>query len=164
MSALADIAKFFKVNLVKIESNFGDGSFSELLKPYLRKTHNCSVEDVRATTQKEKRIIDTIEPIVNQHRLIVSKRALIKDADKNKGNDYKFTYQYTHITKDKGSLVHDDIIDVVEMGVVHWVETVARDESEEQKRYEEEQLDRELEEFLSDMCDVSTSNNVMDSW
>jgi len=170
MKQLTELAKLYKVNLVKIESNFGDGAFSELLKPHLRKNytygkaHGCKVEDVRATTQKEARIIDTLEPIMNQHRLIVSKSALIRDSEKSNGTEYKFTHQLTHITKDKGSLAHDDILDVIEMGVEHWVETMARDESDEEKRYEEEQLDRELEAHLSDMCDAVISNNVMDSF
>ena len=146
------------------ESNFGDGTFAELIKPYMRKTHNCMVEDIRATTQKEKRIIETLEPVMNQHRLVVSKDAIQRDADKQSGADYKFSHQITHITLESGSLVHDDIIDVVQMGVQYWSETVARDELEEQERFEDEQLDKELEEHLSFMCEVETSVNIMDTF
>ena len=175
---LAEIAKLYKVNIIQVESNFGDGSFAELLKPVVtriyktatrgkhgdKNTSGVLIEDIRATKQKELRIIETLEPIMNQHRLIVSKSAIVRDTEKSKGSEYKLTHQMTHVTKDKGSLKHDDIIDVIEMGVKYWIESVARDEGEEQKRFEEEALDKELEDFMSDMCDVKKSNNVMNNY
>jgi len=162
LEKLASIAKQFKVNLVQIESNFGDGAFSELLKPYLRRTHNCMVEDLRASSQKEVRIIDALEPVMMQHRLIVNKTPLIRDAEKKQ--DYSFTYQLTHITQNRGSLKHDDIIDVIGMGVAYWVESMARGESEEIERYEQELLDKELEEFSNEFGFESNSNNVMTNY
>lgn len=174
---LASKAREYQTNLIQVESNFGDGSFAELLKPVvsriykvahrdskIKDTSGVFIEDVRATTQKEKRIIETLEPIMNQHRLVVSKTAVVRDSEKSAGSDYKFSHQLTHITKDAGSLVHDDIVDVVEMGVKHWVLTMARDELQEQSRYEDEQLDKELEDHLSFMCNIETSKNVMDSY
>jgi hypothetical protein len=162
LTQLANIAKEYKVNLVQIESNFGDGAFGELLKPYLRRIHNCMVEDLRATTQKEVRIIETLEPIVMQHRLIVNKRPLERDSEKK--DDYSFTYQYTHITTQRGCLVHDDIIDVIGMGVSYWVLNMARDEKEEMMRYEDELIQKELDDFMLEFSLSSNSNNVMDNY
>ena len=130
---LSLIASMYKANAIVIESNFGDGSFHELLKPVLKKHYvygkqnGCEVIDVRASSRKEKRIIETLEPVMMQHRLIVSKQALIKDQEK-KAN-YSFTHQLTHITDEPNSLAHDDIVDVVEMGVAYWRESLARDDS-----------------------------------
>jgi len=162
LEQLSQIAKLFKVNLVQIESNFGDGAFGELLKPYLRKTHNCMVEDIRASTRKEVRIIDALEPVMMQHRLIVNKTPLIRDSEKKVV--YSFTHQLTHITPYAGSLSHDDIIDVVAMGVAYWVESMARDENQELERYYDEQLEKELEEFYSEFGYESNSNNVMSNY
>ena len=162
LAQLANIAKEYKVNLVQIESNFGDGAFGELLKPYLRRIHNCMVEDLRATTQKEVRIIETLEPIVMQHRLIVNKRPLERDSEKK--DDYSFTYQYTHITTQRGCLVHDDIIDVIGMGVSYWVLNMARDEKEEMMRYEDELVQKELDDFMLEFSLSSNSNNVMNNY
>lgn len=159
---LASIAKRYKVNLVQIESNFGDGAFAELLKPILRKEHNCMVEDIRATTNKEKRIIGGLEPVMMQHRLIVDKQALIRDSEKSKA-DYKFTHQLTHITETAGSLRHDDIVDCVAMGVSYWQESLARDTAEEKKRYEDEARKENLKAFM-EKCGVETTKNVMDSY
>ena len=72
LQKLSNIAKEHKVNMVLIESNFGDGMFTELLKPFLKKTYPVTVEEVRHSKQKELRIIDTLEPVLNQHKLVIT--------------------------------------------------------------------------------------------
>ena len=52
--------------------------FTQLLKPFLTKNYKCSTEQVRQTTNKHRRILDTLEPLVSQHRLIVD-LAVVKD-------------------------------------------------------------------------------------
>ena len=163
LNALGDIALRFNVNLVQIESNFGDGAFGELLKPILRKVHNCAVEDIRVSTQKETRIIDALEPVMMQHRLVVNKQIFVDDQKKDK-QDYRFTHQLTHLTAISGSLKHDDIIDCVGMGVNYWVESLARDTKEESERYKREQMESHLTKFMEKHGGVSRKNNVMDSY
>ena len=79
LQSLSMIARKYLVNEILIESNFGDGMFSELLKPILTKVYPCSIEEIRHSIQKEKRIIDTLEPVMNQHRLVIDQKALEKD-------------------------------------------------------------------------------------
>lgn len=174
---LARIAKRFNANGIQVESNFGDGAFAELLKPVISRyyknayrdgdkgfdTSGVLIEDVRATKQKEVRVIETLEPILNQHRLVVSRQALLNDADKDKA-EYRFTHQLTHITLEKGCLKHDDIVDVVQLGVKYWQDTMARDTEEELKRFEQEQIQKELEMFLNDMIDLPKKGNVSDNY
>ena len=121
---LSEIAKEYKVNKVVIESNFGDGMFSSLLSPVLNAIYPVAMEEVRHNTQKEKRIIDTLEPLMNQHRLVVDYTAIKKDIDGGltdpKSLYYSLLYQLTHITSERGSLVHDDRLDVLAMGVQYW--------------------------------------------
>lgn len=148
MDMLAGIAKQFNVNAVVIESNFGDGAFTELIKPVLRREHNCMVEEIRSVTQKEKRIVETLEPIMMQHRLVVNKSALARDY--LKPVEYSFTHQLTHITVERGSLKHDDVLDVVAMGVNYWVASMARDTNDSQQRYEDEQLQKEIDSFAEE--------------
>jgi len=160
---LANLAKDYKCNVVQIESNFGDGSFAELLKPILAEVgHRCMVEDSRATTQKETRIIDTLEPIMMQHRLVMDKQIFMHDMEKK--GAYKFTYQLTHITKDRGSLEHDDILDVLELSVKYWQETMARDMNDERAKHKEAKLDKELADFMEEFGITTKSNNVMDNY
>jgi hypothetical protein len=86
LEALALAAKRFKVTDVIIESNFGDGMFSKLLVPFLQRAgHRCNVEEVHSVGQKELRIIDTLEPVLNQHRLIVDSTLIEKDRSLREG-------------------------------------------------------------------------------
>ena len=139
---LVNIAKLYKVNEIQIESNFGDGSFAELLKPHSQRIYPVTITDIRATTNKFKRILETIEPPLQQHRLVFNKQIFIKD-DKKQG-DYSFTYQFTHCDLSGSMLKHDDIIDVLEMGVKFWTKSLARDT---EKQYEEYKKKRVIEEY-----------------
>ena len=161
MKQLALIAAKHKVNKAIVESNFGDGMFTELLKPWLRKTHSCSVEGVRASIQKEQRIIDTLEPVMNQHRLIVNKDLIKRDYDSASKPYYSLFYQMTRLTKDKGSLSHDDRLDAVAGAVAYWVEQMGQDTESAEKRHREALLDKELEKFMENCFGVSPEP---DSW
>ena len=81
LTKLCEIAKLHKVNVVLIESNFGDGMFNELLTPYMRDIYPCTMEEVRHSKQKELRIIDTLEPVMNQHRLVIDPKVIQSDYD-----------------------------------------------------------------------------------
>ena len=158
---LCDLAKLHKVNMVLIESNFGDGMFTELIKPYLTNTHPVSLEEVRHSKQKEARIIDTLEPVMNQHRLVVDPKVIHKDYDSvqdmppEKGMKYMLTYQMTRITKQRGALAHDDRLDVLAMAVQYWVDQMAADADKEIQNRKVELLDAELDKF---MAGVNTSS------
>jgi hypothetical protein len=129
LEALALIAKKHKVNKIIIESNFGDGMFSRLLTPVLGKIYPCTIEDIRSNKQKEKRIIDTLEPVISNHKLVVSKELIQKDGTVSEFNDLnrQLMFQLTRITRDRGALVHDDRLDVLAIGVGYWKDSLARD-------------------------------------
>jgi hypothetical protein len=146
MYRLSNIAKKNNVNYVVIESNFGDGMATALLKPIMAKIHPCEVEEVRHNIQKEKRIIDTLEPIMNGHRLVVDD-LLIKEDFKLEPNHQLFR-QMTRITRDKGALRHDDQIDALAIAANAWVERMDRDQVLSYNQHKEELLDRELERFM----------------
>lgn len=135
LTALAQRAKANKVNLVLVESNFGDGMFTKLLIPFLQRIYPCAVEEVLVHTQKERRIIETLEPVMNQHRLVVAPSVLERDGYRNstlpadQGPKYQLAYQMTRITKEKGCLAHDDRIDALAGAVKYWTEAMAKDVS-----------------------------------
>jgi hypothetical protein len=151
MVRLATIAREWKVNQVVIESNFGDGMFMELLKPVFRKHYpgGCAMEEVRSTIQKERRIIDVLEPAMNQHRIIVDP-GVIKEDLKVLEEDHRYSlfYQMTRITRDRGSLVKDDRIDALALLVAYWVESMARDAVDAEDNWKQEQIDKGLQEFM----------------
>tara|TARA_B110000503_G_scaffold111663_1_gene167229 strand:- start:275 stop:1945 length:1671 start_codon:yes stop_codon:yes gene_type:complete len=166
---LTDLAKINKVNMVLIESNFGDGMFSELLKPYLLKSYPITMEEVRHSKQKEKRIIDTLEPVMNQHRLIVDPKVIQKDYDSvqnmppDVGMKYMLTYQMTRITKVRGALAHDDRLDVLAMAVQYWVDQMAADADVQIASRKEELLDFELDKFMSNL-NMSKEKPTQEGW
>ncbi|MEC7714375.1 MAG: phage terminase large subunit, partial [Actinomycetota bacterium] len=87
-STLLDIlakCKTYGVTSLVIETNFGDGIVGELFKKHLINTRqNINIEEVRANVRKEDRIIDSLEPVLNQHRLIVDRGVIDWDYASNK--------------------------------------------------------------------------------
>ena len=154
LKTISVLAQKYKVNYIIVESNFGDGMFTELLKPVLTKVYPVTIEEVRHNIQKEKRIIDVLEPVMNQHRLVVDRKALERDYSSvqhyppEKQAKYMLAYQMTRITREKGALVHDDRIDVLSMAVAYWVEQMAADVDKEIKVRKDKLLDEELERFM----------------
>ena len=99
------------------------------------------------------RIIDTLEPVMNQHRLIIDPKVIQHDFDSvqhhppEKAQRYMLTYQMTRVTKQRGALAHDDRLDALAMGVAYWVEQMAADVDEEMKERKHQILMDELDKF-----------------
>ena len=149
LETLAKKAREHQVNEIVIESNFGDGMFSTLLKPVLSRIYPVTInpDEVRHNTQKELRIIDSLEVIMNQHRLIVDKGLILKDArieDKN----HQLFYQMTRMTRQKGALLHDDAIDALAIACKYWTVALERDSHQALNDYKEEALRKELDKFM----------------
>ncbi len=169
LESLVDIAKKHKVNYVLIESNFGDGMFSELIKPYFSRDYPVTMEEVRHSKQKELRIIDTLEPIMNQHRLVFDKEVIRRDYDSIQkyptevAQRYSLFYQLTRITKDRGALAHDDRLDALAIAVAYWVEQMAADADELIRERKNELMDKELDKFLNHM-NTSSMKHSEPTW
>lgn len=157
LEGLAQAAKRRKVNLILLEDQFGQGMLENLLKPYLQLHHPCTIEPTRSNVQKERRIINALEPVMNQHRLIVNRSVIENDA---KGRDddaiekrlsYQLFHQLTHITVEKGCLQHDDRLDAVAGAVEYWNESLAIDEDRAIKERKAELWDLELEAFMGNI-------------
>ena len=140
---LANVAKKHRVNAIVIEKNFGDGMFGALLKPVLTKVYPVTIEEALARGQKELRIIGTLEPVLNQHRLVVDKAVIEQDLETVEPV-YSLMYQLTRITKEKGALSHDDRLDALEMAVAYWKSQMEVDEDKAAEQHRQD----ELEEFL----------------
>ena len=152
---LAQMAAKHQVNHIVVEENFGDGMFSALFKPVLAKHHPCFVEEVKHSKQKELRIIDTLEPVMNQHKLIVDKQVIQRDYEstQDRGSEnalkYQLIYQLTRITKERGCLQHDDRLDALAMAVAYWVEQMSKDIEQAKRDTREQVLKEELQTFMN---------------
>ena len=143
------VAKHHGANHLIIESNFGDGMFTQLLKPVSKRLYPVMMEEVRHSKQKEARIIDTLEPVLNQHRLMVDRKVI--DNDYRTTQDYPqrgLMYQLTRITRERGALATDDRLDALAIAVGYWTEQVAQGVDDAVKSQKEALLDLELEKFL----------------
>lgn len=146
LTNLANQAKFWGVNTVLYESNFGDGMFGQLLKPVFNRIHPCAVEEVRSLAQKEKRIVETLEPVMMRHKLIVNKTVIKEDYKVYENNQhYSLIYQMTRLTTDRGALAHDDRLDALSMAISYWKDVMDRDE--------QQGIDEQLDEMLENMFD-----------
>jgi hypothetical protein len=125
-------SKQFGSKTCLIESNFGDGAIMELLKKHAQEMKiGMAFEESRATTRKEDRIIDTLEPVLNQHRLVIDQRLVNWDYQSN--NDMApeerlprmLMYQLTRMCREKGAVKHDDRVDALALGVKHFQDILA---------------------------------------
>jgi len=157
LSTLAELAHAFSINHVLVEANWGDGMFTEMLRPYLNKTHPVEIEEVKHFTNKEKRIIDTLEPVMNQHKLVVSKKALHKDFQSTQNLppesalSYQLAYQMTRITYQKGAINHDDRLDALAIAVNYWTEHLALTADRAIEKRNEHMLNQDLKRFIRNL-------------
>lgn len=142
---LANKAKIYGVNEIVIEGNFGDGMFSKLFTPVLNAIHPCRITEVKNYAQKEARIIDTLEPVMMRHKLIVHKQVILDDYQVYENAPaYSLIYQMTRLSRDRGALAHDDRLDALCMAVAYWLEVMDRDEEQGVL----EQMEARLEQWL----------------
>ena len=134
-STLLDIlkgCKKFNVSTLLIESNFGDGIVAELFKKHLQNTKQAIyIEETRASVRKEDRIIDSLEPVMNQHRLIIDKSVIEWDYSSNpteapeKRLLYMLFYQMSRMCREKFAIKHDDRLDCLAQGVQYFTEALS---------------------------------------
>jgi len=152
MENIANLCAIHKITTLLVESNFGDGAFLKMLEPYMRKMSPMTeIDEVNVTGQKEVRIIDALEPLMNQHRLIVDKSTLDKDQDTSLV--YSFTHQLTKITKERGSLRHDDRLDSLANAVIYMLDKMGDDDQFGMDNYLEDEMEsimKQTEEIFHD--------------
>jgi hypothetical protein len=134
-STLLDIlrgCKKYGVTKLVIETNFGDGIVGELFKKHLQNTRQAiDVEEVRANVRKEDRIIDSLEPVLNQHRLIVDRSVVEWDYKSNPDEApehrlmYMLFYQMSRMCREKGAVKHDDRLDCLAQGVKYFTDAMS---------------------------------------
>ena len=149
--------KKYNVTKLVVETNFGDGIVAELFKKHLQQTQQgIDVEEVRANVRKEDRIIDTLEPVLNQHRLIVDRNVIDWDYNSNKDDApekrllYMLFYQMSRMCREKGAVKHDDRLDALAQGVKYFTDAFGISAQEEINSRKRDEWNQMLAEFLDD--------------
>lgn len=137
LSAIAKKVVRWNVSMLRVESNYGDGMLVALLRPVIdaewlaytaqRKAAGLPVPEITGTeieevrsgaVAKERRMLSVLEPATQGHRVVVNREVLLYDERSVKAMDaedtaryYAFGYQYSHLTREKDCLGHDDRLD-----------------------------------------------------
>ena len=166
LDKLSRLARTHDAREITVESNFGQDMFAALLEPHIRRVADedsgqyeapdvpdddaaayretphspwtASIHTSRATEQKEIRIIDALEPVMNQHRLVVDPSVI---------RDQKLQYQMTRVTKQRNCLDHDDELESLAMCVWQWQESLHQDPRLSAERLRERMIDKALNDF-----------------
>ena len=157
----------YGVTSLVIETNFGDGIVGELFKKHLINTkQHIDIEEVRANVRKEDRIIDSLEPVLNQHRLIIDRGVIDWDYASNKDSPaeerllYMLFYQMSRMCRDKRAVKHDDRLDCLAQGVKYFTDALSISAQDQIRLRKSEEWEYTLAEFL-DNPQASANHLVM---
>ena len=148
---------------ITIEKNMGYGAFKEVFQPILleiaeKHSFKPGVEDDMVRGQKELRIIETLAPVMARGSLWVTSQALSEE-DKymegipsGKTAAYSLWQQISGITRERGCLSHDDLLDSLAGAVNLFREELALDGEKIKASIQKnahKQMTKEMLDFLS---------------
>lgn len=160
---LSKVAYEHQVHKILVESNFANGGFGVVWKPKLddfyeqmsegEKRYGPTIEDDRAVAQKELRIIDTLEPIMARHSLVVDEDVIRQDYNAcapqppEKRKIYSLFFQMQKITRTKGALRHDDRLDALAGACKYFHESLMQNAQRMATKNKEEETEGFFEEL-----------------
>lgn len=150
LEKITQTAREYKVNEIVFEDNFGSGMFGVILGQHMKLKYVVGITPRKAKGQKELRILDTLEPLLRAHKLIIDHGAATRDIkDTAEDRSYSLFHQLTHITRERGCLRHDDRLDCLAHAIAH-VQDVAGVNSEEALQIaEHEQKVKAIDDLLA---------------
>lgn len=152
LDTLAERAILLEAHWILVEENFGLGMYGQLLKASLQKVYDRMLVKAKAgvgptpkhipriadkeewngwaSAQKEVRILNTLQAIIGNHRLIVARRVVEADLKLQLDKpEYSLIYQMTRMSREKGCLPHEDRLDALAMACGYFEERMSRDSS-----------------------------------
>ena len=165
LTAILKLGLQYGATCCLVESNFGDGTVVALLQKHAREMQiPMTFEETRAFVRKEERILDALEPVTTQHRLIVDRGVVEYDLASNQDLPLEerlqktLAYQLTRLSRDKGALKYDDRVDALAMGVAYFTDRLNVSQFEESKKISQEaysamlqRMDEDPTRFVDDL-------------
>lgn len=160
LNKLVADAKKFRARQLYIETNFGGNAIIELLKPKLKAASvlpgvaddfpggwAANIEGVHSSGMKEERIVYALQPVMNQHRLVVDRRII--ESDLKVEQKYSLFHQLTRIIDPsmaaaRGCLAHDDRLESLAGAVQQWTESLAQDPQTRAANLQAERMKKEI--------------------
>lgn len=166
LKAMAAIVVRLRPTLVKVEKNFGYGLYLTALRPIITAAvdaHNKQVaqgvgeflpmpafDEDMVHGQKERRIIDVLEPVIGRGALIMNKAIFENEAasiakyDSRMRTTYSGLFQLAKMTRDKGALTHDDRADALAGLVNHYGPALVVDQEKAVKASQKREYEKLL--------------------
>lgn len=161
LQAIAAKAARYRVGTIIVEPNYGGGMFGALLRPHVLKVGKSRIEDSEwSRGQKELRILDVLEPVVQAHRLTVDRRVIERDLEVQQDSpQYSFVHQFTRMERTRGALSHEDRLEAVAGAVQYFTERMSRDQQKAHESHKEKMLDEELRNFRNHVFNIGEPTN-----
>lgn len=175
LKAIAKLLVDYRVQTCRVEEDFGQGMFAQLLAPYVRKEWEernkkvpksewgaTEIVSERAKRmQKELRILEVLEPIFNGHRLVVSLEVLQEDLAQVRRRDgtelrdrYSLMYQITRLTREKDCLPHDDRVEGLAGLMMMLIEFLGLSPEDQARKRRQQSVEEEIAKFDKEFDDL----------
>jgi len=119
LNKIAKLAIEYNVKQIRVESNFGDAMYCQLLIPIVKSmSSGIGVVDFKVTGMKETRMLSTLEPVMAQHRLVFNRKSICQEETQK---------QITRLFDKRGALAHDDRVDCLSSAVAFWESSLSLD-------------------------------------
>jgi hypothetical protein len=175
LKGIAKLLVSFGVQKCRIEEDFGQGMFAQLLRPYVKAeweaiNRKVSRDEQGATeiesersmkVQKELRILETLEPVFQAHRIVLAQELLEEDyvqVQKRDGTDlrdrYSLMYQLTRLTREKGCLTHDDRVEGLSGLIAMFKDFLGLHPTDQAEKAEEDRMEELLKKLQDEEDDI----------
>ena len=118
-----------------------------------RSTH---LDKLTLCASTRNRCVDSLEPVLNQHRLIVDRSVVDWDFKSNPNDPpekrllYMLFYQMSRMCREKGAVKHDDRLDCLAQGVKYFTDAMAISAHEAVKQRKRDDWKDIMDEWLDD--------------
>lgn len=147
LKELAQHVARWNPDVLDIEKNFGFGAFAKTFGPYLKAVGwDGAINETFEHTNKEKRICDTLEPIMGRGSLIIDESVVLDDWEStqrhplDKRQTYTLFQQLAKMTRDPKCLLHDDRVDSVCGTVGFWTKMLDQSSAQEEQKARDAEL------------------------
>ncbi len=160
---IAKIAKKHSVNEIVIESNAIGEGYIKALSRVTKYFYNVGITGVHNSKNKELRIINTLEPMMNAHKIVINESIITEDSKKvvNGKSYYQLMHQISRITKDKNSLLHDDKVDALALGVEYFIDILELTDEEGLQAFKDAEWQKRMAHYYGE---EETNLNYLDSF
>lgn len=157
LKKIARLAVEYGVKQIRVEANFGDAMYCQLLLPVVKSmSEGIGVTDFKVTGRKETRMLSALEPVMAQHRLVFSKKALREE---------KTQKQITRLFDKRGALGHDDRVDCLASAVMFWESSLVLDVDKIINKREAQEHNNVVKSWLNDDRRMGLfSDRVTNAW